>query len=199
MTDKAQQLDQLIADYVRGRADPEQARKLELAMREDEELSRRVRAEQLRQAGSQSTDQHEPMRGLKSGLFGHWPGKALIGGLTLAVVLLGVYVVALEGQLERATSPSVEVSVLTLPAELPVTAARQLAAGSVLIEIDVSEFDRDTFELELGLGDEAHRWPSVRVNERGYLSVYVPAAEQLRWIRVLDEQEQVLSRHDFRD
>ena len=201
MTDKTQDLDRLIADYVRGCADPEQARRLELAMLEDDELFERVQAEQLMRQGLQSADLREPRRGLASGLFGRWPGKALISGLSAALVLLGVYVITLERQLERLTLPEVEVTVVTLLAErdlLPGRTDRLPASGGALIEIDVSGFDQEAFELEVGLGEEVRRWPAVRVDERGYLSVFVPQAARMKWIKVLDEEGKILRQHEFR-
>ena len=201
MTNKTQNLDRLIADYVRGCAEPEQARQLELAMLEDDELFYRIQVEQLMMQGLQSTDLREPRRGLASGLFGHWPGKALIGGLSAALVLLGVYVITLERQLERLTLPEVEVTVVTLLAErdlLPGRTERAPATGSTLIEIDVSGFDQERFELEIGLGEEVRRWPAVRVDERGYLSVYVPNATRVKWIKVLDDAGEVIRQHEFR-
>lgn len=201
MMDKTQDTDRLITDYVRGCADPEQARQLELAMLEDDELFERVQAEQLMKQGLQSADLREPRHGLASGLFGHWPGKALIGGLSTALVLLGVYVIILERQLERLTLPEVEVAVVTLLAErdlLPGRTERQPVSGSALIEIDVSGYDQQSFELEVGLGEEVRRWQAVRVDERGYLSVFVPEAGRLQWIKVLDKEGKVLRQHDFR-
>lgn len=164
-----------ISDYARSRLDEEQAKQLEIEMLDDDELFAEIQREELLRIGLRETSLDDGATGVARW---RWWQPALGGALGLAVVVLTIQNLRLADQLDGLRAPSTGVPVITLhqqrsllPAADGPEQALAEAEGPVLLEVDVSAFEHEAFDLEVEAGSQRYRWPQVAPDERGYVTV----------------------------
>lgn len=203
MTGRHDEQDHRIADYIRGTLDEASAARLEVEMLEDDVLFARVQAEELLQRGLRTTDLRPDEVSRPGWMFWTRPGSALVGALSLSVVVLAVWNVNLTGRLANQQVPQAAIPVITLYDERslltePLSTGIDSLQGAALIEIDVSAHGDQAFELELKIGDNTHRWESMRPDERGYLTAFIPDTSSLESIRVFDQENVQVQEYEMK-
>jgi hypothetical protein len=191
-----------IADYLRGVLDEEATRQLELDMLEDPELFEQIQSQDLLRQGLAGAEA-EPASGKKTFRPARagwlWGGYVLAGGLAAVVIGLGVRLHDLDRQLESFAEPSVGIQVITLQTQRALVAPDgprlpdEVSGKGVLIEIDVSAGGDGEFTLVVETERGAHEWAGMRVDARGYLTVFVPAGERPTGLVVRDKAGRVVA------
>lgn len=193
---------------MRGQADDEAARQLEIEMLEDEDLFQRVQTEDLlcrgleqseASSGATGTRRQPPLRVQAR------TGWALAAGFAAATVLLGIYSLQLNEQLESMQAPTVGVPVITffeqrslLPAADEPRFELSAHEGPALLEIDVSGYTHASFDLEIISRDQTTAWKEQLPDERGYLTVLVPNAGKVESMYVRSSDGELLKSYSFR-
>jgi len=196
-----------IEAYVRGQADDETARQLEIEMLEDDELFERVQTEDLLRRGIVASERPASSIEQKRGMGIVTPprlGWALAASLAAVAVTLGIYAMQLRERIESLQSPSVGLPVVTLleqrsaltMATEPMTQVNTGPSGA-MIEIDVSNAPVSEFQLILQTSHQDFEWQAVRRDERGYLTVLLPPNEAIRSIRVMTNEEAIFREYIF--
>lgn len=211
MSDGHKDLDRRIAAYLRGQTSDKDARKLELEMLEDDDLFERVQTEDLlrrglelgetkRASSSDSAGEPSPSAPLPHLAWG------LAAAFGAAALLLGVYSMQLNEQIETLQSPTPGLPVITLFEQrslLPetTTGAPLLTdhEGPAFLEIDVSAHRHDAFQLELVRATGSLIWEAQTPDERGYLTVMVPNARALQGIIVRAPGGEILKSYTLRE
>lgn len=191
-----------IEAYVRGQADDETARQLEIEMLEDDELFERVQTEDLLRRGIGEAERPRSSRSV-----GEPPAAvarprlawALAASFGAVAVLLGIHSMQLTQRIETLQSPVTGVPVISLFDQrsiMPGVSEQAISLagleGSVFLEIDVSGYDQAAFQLEL-TGDRGRLvWEALVPDERGYLTVLAPRAQSISSIRVRSTEGEVL-------
>lgn len=202
MSDVHNDRNRRVEHYVRGAADDETVRRTEIEMLEDEALFDRIQTEDLFKRGLEETerracaDEHE--RESKTAPPARL-GWALAASFCAVTILLGVYSLQLKERIDALQAPSVGVPVVTLFEQRsvlpePTDPAAHLAGqqGPVLLEIDVSGYAHESFQLELVRDQGSLIWERQVPDERGYLTVMAPNAQTLKTIKVLSPNGEVL-------
>ncbi|MDZ7789283.1 MAG: hypothetical protein U5L08_02070 [Xanthomonadales bacterium] len=206
MPDAPEDRNRRVEDYVRGNADDETARQLEIEMLEDDDLFERVQTEDLLKRGFQETERVAFDQGRGDKPSAHAPRLpwALAASFGAAAVLLGVYSLQLNDRLASLQSPSIGLPVITLLEQRsllpePAEPAANLAAhqGPVFLEIDVSGYEYPSFQLELVREQGSLIWEKQIPDERGYLNVLVPQAQSLKAIVLRSSEDEVLKTYSF--
>lgn len=202
MNNAPEDRDRRVEEYVRGQADDETARQLEIEMLEDDDLFERVQTEDLLRRGFEETervassDRPEQQSGSTP-----LPrlGWALAASFAAVAVALGLYSSQLSQQIDNLQAPSAGIPVVTLfeqrsllpePADPAVSLAGH--EGPVLLEIDVSGYAHDSFQLELVREEGNLIWDKQVPDERGYLTVMAPESRALKSIKVRSPDGKVL-------
>lgn len=175
MSDPDRPHDRRVSDYIRGAVDEDERQQLEIELLEDPQLFEQVQHEALLRRGLGSTRLAEPET--KPGWRG-WLRPALTGVLALAVVALGIDNLRLNNAIDELQTPRTGIPVITLHdqrALLPGTEAQpgELGAteGPVLLEIDVSAYEEQEFQVEILTDRDTYTYERVRADARGYLTV----------------------------
>ena len=194
-----------IDDYLRGRLTEEETRQFEIRMLEDEDLFAQVQREELLRQGmaeqphEASEPKSEPMQqgngGEKAPLI-RWLQPALTGGLALALIALGIDSLDLRQQLDQMEAPRPGIPVITLHdqrALLPGTQDQSNELhninGPVLLEIDVSAYAEQEFQVEIRTGDDIYTYERVQSDARGYLTVLLPIEVSTVTVKDLKQEE----------
>lgn len=194
-----------IEDYLRGRLTQEETRLFEIRMLEDDDLFDQVQREDLLRQGlaeqphESSESESEPWwRGNAEKIAPRmrWLQPVLTGALTLAVIALGIGNLDLRQQLEQMEDPRPGIPVITLHDQrtlLPGTQAQSYDFGDingpVLLEIDVSAYEKQEFQVEIQTTRDTYTYDRVQPDVRGYLTVYLPVKPDVVTVYSKDGQE----------
>ncbi|MEX2498045.1 MAG: hypothetical protein WD397_04120 [Wenzhouxiangellaceae bacterium] len=166
---------QRIADYVRGRLSEDEVQRFETQMLEDDDLFARVQREDLLRRGLQTTNVEQPASPRR---FPAWLQPALTGALAVAVVGLGIANLGLRDRLEQLQAPRTGIPVITLhdqrallPDEQMEPARRLPGDGPALLEIDVSAYEEQEFQVEIRTARDTYTYERVRADARGYVTL----------------------------
>lgn len=209
MSDANHDRNRRVEDYIRGQADEDAARQLEIEMLDDDELFERIQTDALLKRGLEENDRAAPAR---VHVGGTPPAPmprlawALAASFGAVAMLLGVYSLKLNERIETLQSPSTGLPVITLFEQRSLVPdvtdpAVQLAghAGPVLLEIDVSGYRSTSFQLEL-VGDEGSIiWEAQTPDERGYLNLLAPRARALKAINIRSPDGELLKSYQMRE
>ena len=207
MPDAPENRNRRVEDYARGIADDEAARQLEIELLDDDELFERVQNEDLLRRGFGESERVPSSTGsIGENNTGFPPrlGWALAASLGAIAVLLGIYSLQLNERIETLQSPTAGLKVITLFEQrslMPEAAdpSLQLAGheGPVFLEIDVSAHEYDSFELEL-VREEGTLIREEQVpDDRGYLTVLAPRAQDLQAIILRSPKGKVLKSYEL--
>lgn len=209
MSEANQDRNRRVEDYVRGQADEDTARQLEIEMLEDDALFERVQTEDLLSRGFDETDRAASTNSNGSGSGTAGPPRlawALAASLAAVAVLLGAYSLALHERIETLRSPSTGLPVITLFEQrslMPDASdpAAQLAGheGPVFLEIDVSAYRHPSFQLELVRDEGSLIWQAQAPDERGYLTVLAPKAGELKAIHIRSPDGELLKSYQMKE
>lgn len=198
-----------VEDYVRGKADDETARQLEIEMLEDDDLFERVQTEDLLRRGfietGRDASSDRQQRSFKAAPLPRL-GWALAASFAAVAVALGLYALQLSERIGNLQAPSAGIPVVTLfdqrsllPEPADPAAALAGHRGPVLLEIDVSGFAHDSFQLELVRDEGSLVWEEQVPDERGYLTVMAPESRTLKSIRVRSPDGEILKSYSLQE
>lgn len=208
MSDADNNRDRRVEDYLRGKADEHAVRRMEIEMLDDDELFERVQREDLLRQGmgeveraASPGERRTRSRQAAAAPRLAWALAACFGAVAL---LLGAYSLHLAERIDALQSPTAGLPVVTLFEQrslLPETAdpSVHLAGheGPVLLEIDVSGFPHESFQLEL-VGEQGSMiWEKQVPDARGYLTILAPKAQWVTAIRIRGPDGEILKTHDL--
>lgn len=207
MSETDENRDRRVEDYLRGNADEDAVRRMEIEMLDDDELFERVQREDLLRQGmgeaERDASRGEQARSRRAAPAARlaWALAACFGAVAL---LLGAYSLHLAERIDALQSPTAGLPVVTLFEQrslLPETAdpSVHLAGheGPVLLEIDVSGFPHESFQLEL-VGEQGSMiWEKQVPDARGYLTILAPKAQWVTAIRIRGPDGEILKTHDL--
>jgi hypothetical protein len=198
-----------VEDYVLGAADEDAARQMEIEMLEDDELFERVQNEELIRRGFESTEQvGSASRSQGSGNSAAHPRLpwALAASFGAAALLLGLYSLQLNERIETLQSPTTGLKVITLfeqrnlvPDTTDPTAQLAGHEGPVFLEIDVSAYKHESFQLEIVRGEGSLTWEDQVPDHRGYLNILIPEAHLLQEIRLRTRRNELIQTYSLRE
>ena len=179
-----------IEDYFRGRLSEEETRLFEIQMLEDDQLFAQVQREDLLRQGlaEQSQELSKPKPKPVHHVNGdgmvqrmRWLQPVLTGALALVVITLGVVSLDLRQQLDQMQTPQPGIPVITLHDQRAFLPGIQTQSsdfgdikGPVLLEIDVSAYEKQEFQVEIQTTRDIYTYERVQPDARGYLTVYLP-------------------------
>ncbi|WP_376693051.1 hypothetical protein [Wenzhouxiangella sp. EGI_FJ10409] len=209
MSDAPEDRNRRVEEYVRGHADDETARQLEIEMLEDDDLFERVQTEDLLRRGFEETERvassDRPKRQSGSTPLPRL-GWALAASFAAVTVALGLYSSQLNERIDNLQAPSAGIPVVTLFEQRsllpePADSTLQLTGhkGPALLEIDVSGYSHASFQLELVRDEGNLIWEAQTPDERGYLTVMLPEAGELKSIVVRSPGGQTLKSYKLRE
>ncbi|QKK03387.1 MAG: hypothetical protein HND55_12400 [Pseudomonadota bacterium] len=210
MTRRHRISDRQVRDYLRGQADPETVREIEIALLDDDELFERIQIEQLLQQGlshrfdlSRSPRQRSTSGARSGSNRVHWPLAATLASAALG---LGAYALSLKHQLDQLRAPQIDIPVVTLfeqrsvlAAETDLGAALSRHSGPALIELDVSLYTGHDFQLELITATRSMTWDRQQPDERGYITILLPEVESIEAIHVRSGDGQLLKTYSAKE
>ncbi len=169
-----------IQRYLLNAGESADSERLEIEMLDDDELFAQVQIDDLIREGLVTTKIESTADSIW-GMLGvptRWPLRAASGFLALAVVAMGIRMHTLTQQVDQLSGPQVQVPVITLmeqrafggDASTPAADMRQ-----AILEVDVSAYLDQAFDVTLQDSAGSKSWRGLRADERGYLTVFVPA------------------------
>ncbi len=166
-------LDGLIDAYVRGVLNDRDQARLEQAMLDDPALFERVQQTELLRRGLRDSVLTETSRPAWS-----WPARLLSGALSLALIGLLGWNMALNQKMTELRAPQGGIPVITLHNKrsllAPVSLAQPTSSGGpVLIELDVSAANSELFDLRIDSAKGSQQLSNLRRDNRGYLTVLI--------------------------
>jgi len=172
-----------IQRYLLSAGESADSERLELEMLDDDELFAQVQIDDMIREGLVTT-KIESTAGSIWGMLGvptRWPLQAVIGLFTLAVVAMGIRMHTLTQQIDRLSGPQVQVPVITLMEQRALADSAQPAAADLqqaILEVDVSAYMTQSFDVTLQDSAGSNTWHGLKADQRGYLTVFVPALHE---------------------
>ncbi|MBU1189901.1 MAG: hypothetical protein KKC01_12805 [Gammaproteobacteria bacterium] len=172
-----------IQRYLLSAGESADSERLEIEMLDDDELFAQVQIDDMIREGLVTT-KIESTAGSIWGMLGvptRWPLQAVIGLFTLAVVAMGIRMHTLTQQIDRLSGPQVQVPVITLMEQRALADSAQPAAADLqqaILEVDVSAYMTQSFDVTLQDSAGSNTWHGLKADQRGYLTVFVPALHE---------------------
>ncbi|GAB4113646.1 MAG: hypothetical protein Tsb0027_01080 [Wenzhouxiangellaceae bacterium] len=172
-----------IQRYLLSAGESADSERLEIEMLDDDELFAQVQIDDMIREGLVTT-KIESTAGSIWGMLGvptRWPLQAVIGLFTLAVVAMGIRMHTLTQQIDRLSGPQVQVPVITLMEQRALADSAQPAAADLqqaILEVDVSAYMAQSFDVTLQDSAGSNTWHGLKADQRGYLTVFVPALHE---------------------
>lgn len=207
MSDAHEERNRRVERYLRGQADDETARQMEIDMLEDDDLFERVQTEDLLKRGFAEDERIASLdedANQERSAFLPRLGWALAASFAAFAVTLSLYSLQLSERIETLQSPTIGLPVITLleqrSALLPENGPpRSMATGSsgALIEIDVSGIENDRFTLTVNTDRRRYEWSAVKRDERGYVTLLLPPNATVQTILVRGRGNEILREYNF--
>lgn len=207
MSDPSEERNRRVEEFVRGQADDDTARQMEIEMLEDDDLFERIQTEDLLKRGfeenERSASSDQGGREERSALLPRL-GWALAASFAAVTVVLGFYSLQLSERIDTLQSPSVGLPVITLLEQRSAVLAEQdppspitTSESGALIEIDVSGAEKDRFTLTVKTERRRYEWNAVRRDERGYVTVFLPPNATVQSILVHGAENGFIREYNF--